>query len=63
MGLLADIRNRTRQREMLRAQHDVPNADDYREDEDLRDEDRCLEHRLREEVRRYEGDLRELAKT
>lgn len=63
MGLLVYIRNRRRQRMFLKC-HDIPtNAEGPRDDDERRDRDAWVEERLREEVRRYEDDLRELAKT
>lgn len=63
MGLFGYIWNRTRQRMLLRIRHDIPQRDEFRDDDEHRDADTWLEDRLREEIRRYEDDLRELAKT
>jgi hypothetical protein len=63
MGLTSYIRNRTRQRKLLMTRHDHPQKDEYRDEEERREADSRLEQRLREEVRRYEDDLRELSKT
>jgi hypothetical protein len=63
MGLASYIRNRLKQRKLLMTQHDSQQKNEYRDEEERREADSCLEHRLREEVRRYEDDLRELAKT
>lgn len=60
MGLLSYIRNHRRRRILLSIQHDIPQQEDR---DERRDVDPWLEDRLREDVRRYEDDLRELAKT
>lgn len=62
MGLLGYIRS-TRQRKLMIRHSNTPQADENRDEQERRDADRCLEHDLREDVRRYEDDLRELAKT
>lgn len=57
------ICNRRRQGQALRSQCDIPPEDEHRDDIERRDDASRLEDRLREAVRHYEEDLRELAKT
>jgi hypothetical protein len=63
MGLLGYIRDRARQRKLLMTRHDITKTEGLRDDNERREDDAWLEERLREEVRRYEDDLRELAQT
>jgi hypothetical protein len=63
MGLAAYIRNHMRRHKLLSASHDIPQKDEHRDENERLEADAWLEKRLREEVRRYEDDLRELAKT
>jgi hypothetical protein len=67
MGLFGYIRKRTKRANASMNYNGYngcdPRPDERRDDEQRQDETRRLEEHLRDDVRRYESDLRELAET